>query len=89
MISDEYLEKLAEEYADNCDIEKRFGGPRLEREIGFIAGFRAAEKMMAERFPTREEMKEIAKHEDSDGYFGFMSGYDWLKQKLLGDDSQS
>jgi hypothetical protein len=68
MISDEDVEKLAREYADDCEIPVT-GGPRRNQEIGFEAGFRACEKMMAEKFPSElnaneEVWKRITKHED-------------------------
>lgn len=30
-------------------------------------------------WPTEEQIKDVAKHEDSDGYFGFIEGCEWLK----------
>ena len=70
MTSDEDLEKLANEWAK---IHYGFHSHPLD---GFFAGFRMAEKLMAE---------------DETAYNkGFVDGVkkseEWLKQKLLGED---
>jgi hypothetical protein len=57
MISDEELEKLARDYADECDVDSHRGGPRRQAELSFIDGFRMAEKLMAEKWPTIEDIK--------------------------------
>jgi len=52
MTSDENLEKLAEGYAEANEDDNHYSG--------FLAGFRACEKMMAEKPPKKESPKKIA-----------------------------
>lgn len=33
-------------------------------------------------WPSLEEIRDVAKHEDSDGYFGFLTGCEWLRAKI-------
>ena len=35
--------------------------------------------------PTEQEIKDAAKHEDSDGYFGFVSGARWVIENIKGE----
>ena len=85
MTSDEELEKLAQDWIEVA--------PRDDWEIladieSFKAGFRACEKMMAERWPSDDEVRHNAVH-NQEFNDNFLGGVRWLKQKLLGDESQS
>lgn len=42
-MTNEELEKLAREYADECDVDSHRGGPRRQAELSFIDGYRAAQ----------------------------------------------
>ncbi len=57
---------------------------KTEYEKGFEAGIVAGvevERISRPpiKWPTLEQIKDVAKHEDSDGYFGFLTGCEWLK----------
>jgi hypothetical protein len=82
MTSDEELEKLALEYY-NARTNEDFGYP-----VGdFKAGFRAAEKIMAEKWPSEDEIDKAAEYfargDYDEGQRDFREGVDWLKQKLF------
>ena len=34
--------------------------------------------------PSDSDIKEAAKHEDSDGYFGFIEGAEWFREQITG-----
>jgi hypothetical protein len=92
MTSDEELEHMALEYLSDACGEASM--------IDFKAGFRMAEKMMAERIPDEHEIDkgsliyEDYRHAVEGPFFkahqselSFIAGVNWLKQKMLGDDN--
>ncbi len=50
----------------------------------FLAGQESMRLRVLESWPSKKEIIEIAKHEDSDGYFGFLSAFEWLQERLEG-----
>jgi hypothetical protein len=87
MLPDNELKRLAEEYAKANEDHNHFAG--------FIAGFRAAEQMMKDRFPSEDEIEGVGSHlqlgkswnltEASIAFDSFKKACGWLKQKLFGD----
>jgi hypothetical protein len=77
MLNDNELERLARDYA----TIKVFGKDDVipSRYENFKAGFKAAEQMMKNRFPSEQEMW-------NEGIAGCDEAYHWLKQKLFGDE---
>jgi hypothetical protein len=73
MTSDEELDKLAIDW-EAQDYEG------FRDAWQFIAGFRMAEKLMAERWPSEAEYMQSG---------GTRHTYNWLKQKLFGEENDS
>jgi len=51
-----------------------------ERILPVIESFQALQAPQGGTWPTREQMIDEAKHDDSDKYFGWLNCYDWLSQ---------
>jgi carbonic anhydrase len=82
MIPDDELEKLAGKYVKNPipnNIESECEADVAKHD--FIAGFRAAEKMMQDRWPDEKEFYTwLGSHKTPPAY---QLIYDWLKQKIF------
>jgi len=81
-IPDDDLEKLAREtYPIKDDDDSAVISWRLTWRYNFKAGFRAAEKMMQDRWPDEKEFYIwLVTHKTPPAY---QLVYDWLKQKMF------
>jgi hypothetical protein len=84
MIPDDELEKLAREYSHKYNRGVFADG----YADSFMAGFRAAEQMMQDRWPSEEQITKakndgVFRYEPYQDHCEIIKFYRWLKQKIL------
>jgi hypothetical protein len=79
---EELADKSIQTYREILDRARHLDADELgdlqrDCEEIFKAGFEAALRLVGEMELNEKQIRDVAKHEDSDGYFGFIEGARW------------